>query len=76
MTGIELYEKYTSKRDFSGSVQDEYAQLLHTIRLQIDKAIFKLLEKAESLGKKLSVKEDSSDLPFGSEITTESIIFL
>lgn len=76
MTGIELYKKYTAKRDFSGSASDEYAQLLQTIILQIDDAIFKLLEKAESLGKKLSIKEDSSEIPFGTEITTESIILL
>ena len=76
MNGNELYKNYTSKRDFSGSVADEYAQLLETIIGQIDDSIFKLLEKAEKLGKKLSIKEDSDDVPFGSEITVDSIILL
>ena len=73
MIGEKLYTKYLSYRDFSGSDEDSYAQLLQTIESGISIAIYSLLEKAESSGKKPSIKEDNN-LPFGSEITTDSII--
>lgn len=55
MTGKELFKSYTSKRDYTGSKSDEYAQLLVTIMFHIGNEIFDLLEKAESEGKKLEV---------------------
>lgn len=55
MKGNELYHKYTSKRDYTGSEADEYAQLLETIRFHIGNKIFDLLEIAEKEGKRLKV---------------------
>lgn len=55
MTGKELFDRYTSKRDYTGSKPDEYAQLLQTIMFHIGIKIFDLLEKAEREGKKLEV---------------------
>jgi hypothetical protein len=55
MTGKEIFDRYTSKRDYTGSKPDEYAQLLQTIMFHIGIEIFDLLEKAESEGKKLEV---------------------
>jgi hypothetical protein len=55
MNGKELFDRYTSKRDYTGSKPDEYAQLLQTIMFHIGIEIFDLLEKAESKGKKLEV---------------------
>lgn len=47
MSGKELFLKYTSKRDYSGSQADEYAQLLFSISFHIKDSIYELLEKAE-----------------------------
>lgn len=56
MKGQELYNQYTSKRNYSGSKADEYAQLLETIRFHIGDAIFPLLETAEAENKQLRIK--------------------
>lgn len=56
MKGKELYNQYTSKRNYSGSKADEYAQLLETIRFHIGDAIFTLLETAEAENKQLRIK--------------------
>jgi hypothetical protein len=61
MKGKDLFQQYTSKRDYSGSKADEYAQLLFTIFFHIQDAIYPLLEKAETAGKKLSIKESYHD---------------
>lgn len=55
MNGKELFKTYTSKRDYTGSKTDEYAQLLETIFFYIGSEIFDLLEKAEREGKRLKV---------------------
>lgn len=52
-TGMELFNKLT-ERDYSGSEQDTYAQLLRTIRMQCREIdLPELLEKAEAQGKKV-----------------------
>ena len=58
MNGKELYEQFISKRDYSGSHEDEYAQLLDTLFFYVGDDLFPLLEKAESEGKSLSITED------------------
>lgn len=72
MTGEQIYNKYRSFRDYSGSPEDEYAQLLDTIQGQYlgdgspdgrRASFFRLLEQAESQGKKLSVKDPFPDNP-------------
>ena len=68
MKGQNLYLKL-SKRDYSGSSQDEYAQLLGTIFIHIHTEIFSLLEKADTLGKKLSL----IDSEISDEYTVEDI---
>lgn len=57
MNGMELYNQYTSKRDYSGSKADQYAQLLETIRFHIGEAIFELLMTAEKEKKQLTLKD-------------------
>lgn len=77
MKGKDLFQQYTSKRDYSGSKADEYAQLLFTIFTHIHEAIYPLLEKAETDNKKLSLKEPSLDgLITFDEYSTEDIILL
>jgi len=61
MTGREIYNKL-SQRDYSGSDQDQYAQLLYTIHFhaqandELD-AFYSFLESSERLNKKLSVSD-------------------
>lgn len=76
MKGKDLFQQYTSKRDYSGSKADEYAQLLLTIFTHIHEAIYPLLEKAEADNKKLSLKEPSLGLITFDEYSTEDIILL
>ncbi|WP_165764663.1 hypothetical protein [Flavobacterium cyanobacteriorum] len=47
MSGIELFDFYTSKRDFSESPEDSYAQLLQTLLYHIGDDLLPLLEEAE-----------------------------
>lgn len=63
MKGEILYKKL-SKRDYSGSVLDKYAQLLQTILFNIvgnneKKMFFDLLEKANLENKRIEIKEES-----------------
>ncbi len=66
MTGQELYNKL-SQRDYSGSEQDVYAQLLQTLHHnlflngQVDE-FYELLQKANNSGKKLSLIESDNDV--------------
>jgi len=62
MNGLQLFENHITKRDFSGSEADEYAQLLQTIHLHLGDDVFPLLEKAETEGKKLELKQDDNEL--------------
>jgi len=77
MTGKELFEKYTALRDFSGSEDDEYAQLLQTIFYQIGNDFFPLLEKAEAEGKKIDVVNPFKDTSIlWDEICPEDVILV
>jgi hypothetical protein len=58
MNGLELFNKYTALRDFTESPEDEYAQLLFTLFLNIGDDLYPLLEKAETSGKKIEVAND------------------
>lgn len=68
MTGEEIYEMYQSKRDYSGSEEDQYAQFLNTmwgnaaVTGEI-KIFYSLVEKAHEAKKKLAV--DYSKIPEG-----------
>lgn len=73
MNGKELYTDLVSKRDFSGSETDSYAQLLQTIYHNIGSKIFPLLEKAQKENKKLSIKEFSSEI-LVDEFSTSDIV--
>lgn len=69
MNGEELFLKL-SKRDFSGSDADEYAQLLETMfswaAVSDDLDLFyKKLEEAEKAGKRLTFKEPKDILYSG-----------
>ena len=74
MTGKELFEYYLSKRDFSSSEEDQYAQNLMTIWTNLRDEIYALLEKAESTGKRLGIRTFPSDLLID-EINVSDIIF-
>lgn len=74
MTGLELYNKYTSKRDYSNSSADTYAQELLTMFSEIGEAIFPLLEEAEKEGKRLSLVENQE--PPHDQYTTDNIILV
>jgi len=71
MNGKELYLKYVSQRDYSGSEADKYAQLLQTVFYQIDADIFPLLEKAENEEKKLTVTPEALS---NDEIVTSDLV--
>lgn len=55
MNGLQIFEK-RSKRDYTGSIDDIYAQDLFTIYFYIGDAIYPLLEKAETENKRLEVQ--------------------
>lgn len=77
MSGKNLYNNYISKRDFSGSKPDEYAQLLTTLFFQIGDPLFVLLETAEAENKTLAINpelENSEILV--DEYSIEDIILL
>ncbi len=77
MTGNELFHEYTSKRDYTGSEADEYAQLLETIWFHIRNKIFDLLELAEKEGKRLKVLDlTENGKIYRDEIYTTDIIFV
>lgn len=61
MTGEELYQYYTKKRDYTGSLDDVYAQELLTLFFNLFEEIFPLLEKAEEINKRLYIKEPFDD---------------
>jgi hypothetical protein len=52
LTGLDLF-KIKSKRDYTDSEDDNYAQLLFTMYIYIGDALFPLLEQAEQQNKKL-----------------------
>ncbi|MGJ1499854.1 hypothetical protein ACR79R_21250 [Sphingobacterium spiritivorum] len=60
MTGQELYKKL-SKRDYSGSAADLYAQLLQTLFGHIQDKLFPYLEQAESDNKQLDIDPSAVD---------------
>lgn len=77
MTGNKLFNEYTTKRDYTGSEADEYAQLLETIRFHIGNKIFDLLEIAEKEGKRLKVLDlTENGIILRDEIYTTDIIFV
>ncbi|HXH99223.1 MAG TPA: hypothetical protein VNI52_03065 [Sphingobacteriaceae bacterium] len=77
MTGKKLFEHYTSKRDYSGSDVDRYADLLMTIWSNIFDKTYALLEKAEVEGKKLSIKPlPESKMILQDELTVNDIVLV
>ena len=74
MNGKDLFFKL-SERDYSGSADDIYAQLLSTIFAHIGKDLFPLLEKAELENKRLSLKEHDESLLID-EYTKSDILFI
>lgn len=70
MTGKELFDYYTTFRDYSGSDADEYAQTLETAFMLFRDDVFSMLEKAEAEDKKIGLIEDLSveGAPTGMEL--------
>lgn len=61
MTAQDIFDKWQKKRDFSGSSDDEYAQLLVTLEAQAVAGGWysdfkRMLISAEKEGKRLNVK--------------------
>ena len=62
MTGEEIYNDLISKRDYSGSKADEYAQFLVTLFFHLkEEELFPLLEKAHAENKTLALKSSAED---------------
>lgn len=77
MEGKELYQLLTSKRDYSGSNADEYAQLLTTLFYHVGQDLFPLLESAHKDSKFLALKpEISNGGILVDEYTLDDIILL
>ena len=75
--GKVLFNVCTSKRDYSGSPQDEYAQLLYTIHQHIGEDVFNLLKTAEKQNKILGIKQNHSEEHIlQDEYTIEDIVLL
>lgn len=75
MNGRELFEYYTSKREYSGSDDDKYAQTLMTIFYHLSDNIFGLIEQAHKSGRKLEIKVREQDHPLmNDELTIDDII--
>jgi len=55
MDGRELFEKYTSLRDYTESGADRYAQLLQTVFGHIEEELYPILERAEAEGKRIGI---------------------
>lgn len=60
MTGQQIFETKT-KRDYTGSEADEYAQLLMSIFMHIGDDLYPLLEKAENEGKQVDLIDVEKD---------------
>lgn len=77
MEGKDLYNSLISKRDYSGSTADEYAQFLTTLFFQLGKDLFPLLESAHKESKVLALKPEisNSDVLID-EYSTEDIILI
>jgi hypothetical protein len=72
MKGEELYRRY-SYRDYSGSDEDTYAQLLQTIFAHVGTDLFDLLERADVLNKKLSIIQPENSNMLRDEITVDDV---
>lgn len=77
MDGEKLYSELISKRDYSGSKADEYAQLLTTLFFQIGEPIFALLETAATENKTLAINPEleNSDV-LVDEYTIQDIVIV
>jgi hypothetical protein len=77
MSGKNLYSELTSKRDYSGSKADEYAQLLETLLAHLGDNVYKLLEKASLQNKKLSINDKitNSDIIYD-EYNLQDVVFI
>lgn len=64
LSGSELFDVYLSRHD-------DYSSVLLTARIEIGDALFPLLEKAERLGKKVTIFQDlDSDILDGTITVT------
>jgi len=73
MTGQELYHKYISLRDCTGSKDDEYAQFLGTLFSNIRDDLYPLLEKAEKQSKRLALSDEFMGIYLSPDICIDEI---
>lgn len=77
MEGKDIYTSLVDKRDYSGSMADEYAQLLTTLFFHLGTDLFPLLETAEKESKVLTLKAEVSNSDvLVDEYTIEDIILV
>ena len=79
-TGEDILAYYRTKRDYSGSVQDSYAQDLetffhHAFLNNEVAAFYQLLINAEKLNKQISYKEPPEDIVYD-EYTVDRMILV
>ena len=77
MKGSELLNEIISKRDYSGSSEDVYAQFVQTLMMQLGPELNPLLEKAHLEDKKLAINSDilESDV-LVDQYTIEDIVLI
>jgi hypothetical protein len=75
LSGLDLF-KLKSKRDYTNSEDDNYAQLLRTLFSHLKADLFPLLERAEQEGKKLTLVEPSDKSILVSRYSTKNILLV
>lgn len=77
MSGIEIYNEYQKKRDYSGSESDQYAQDLETMYNSCyqngeESEFLELLLEAHNGANKLVVLNDDTDIITFADITIQN----
>ncbi|WP_303813028.1 hypothetical protein [Apibacter mensalis] len=69
---MDILDKYYLLRDYSGSPDDEYAQFIITLFMQLGEQLLPLLKESEKSKKKIRIK-DSLPVEFLDEISLNSL---
>lgn len=69
---MDVINKYYLLRDYSGSPDDEYAQFIISLFMQLGEKFLPLLKESEKLKKKIRIK-DSIPVEFLDEFSLDSL---